>query len=190
MGGPRDHVPVKPQDTMTQDMRGAVSVPGTIDASVYRSIKQYLIPPMMKLVMLLMLVAYEAIMLWQAIATQAWANLIMMAVTGVLLVVVYRYNQNSVIKHVIKQRPELTQGGYRVTITFAGNIKLMNHTTGVERNLAYANVVSMAESDKCIALFAKGRKYMLVPKGEMTEQQREAVLRMLKEHVPGIKTRR
>ena len=177
------------RDAATAAMRSAISVPGTINAAVYRSIKKYLMPPVMKIIMLVILVAYEAVMLYEVIANGYLANIVLMVISTALFIGIYFYNQTSAVKHILKNNRELANHGYRVLITFAGNIKLLNHTTGAERNLPFADIISMAETDQCIVLFAKGRKYLMVPKNEMTEDQRTAVLDIIHKRCPKLKKR-
>lgn len=171
-------------------MRSAISVPGRINAAVYRSVKQYLMPPVVKIVMLVLVAAYEAAMIYEAVVNKTYTNLILMVIMTAAIILLYRFNQNSNVKRIIKEHPELGREGYHVLITFADNIKLINHSTGAERNLAFADVVSMAETEQCIALFAKKRRYMLVPKNEMTDAQRDAVVSILQSRCPGMKKRR
>ena len=172
--------------------RHALSVPGTITKSVYESIKKYLIPPFVKVLWICVLAAEVLTSLYGIIFEGSYGSLVLMLLLGGLLVFFYFHMQTSSIKNVLRNHPELKNHGYKVVITFGSGIRLMNLTTGVERNLAYKEIYSIAETDKTILCFAKKdgkHRHLLIPKDEMTEEQRDAVMEILHSRCGKLKKR-
>ena len=126
------------------------------------------------------------------VVDHSYLSLVLMVLLLGLMVFSYFHMPRSALKNILKSHQELRNHGYKVVISFGSGIRLMNLTTGVERNLAYKDIHSMAETDKTIVVFAKqdkSRRYMLIPKDQMTEEQREAVLRILNERCSKLKKR-
>lgn len=182
----------QPQVTPPAKSSPVLSIPATITKQVYESIKQYLIPPFIKVIWIVVLVMELVTGIYGVIFEGSYFSLVMMLLLGGFMVFFYFQMQKSTIKNIVKTHPELRNHGYRVVITLGSGIRLMNLTTGVERNLAYKEIVSMAETDKAIVCFArknKARKYLLIPKNEMTEEQHQAVLDILHKRCPQMKKR-
>lgn len=175
---------------MSEPFANVLHVPGCINAEVYQSLKKYLLPPFMKVILLVLFIAYEISMLVTTITTQNWANLLLMVVFGGLLIFLYFRSQTSSVRRILKEHPELQSGGFDVTLTFGTeNVKLFNHTTGSERTLAYSLLVSMVETDVCIACFTKRSDFLMIPKNQMNDAMREKVLALLHDKCPKLKKR-
>ncbi len=167
-----------------------LTVPGCINRAVYESLKQYLVPPVYKLVALVLTVGYVVAMLYQTITTRTWANLLLMVLLCAFIVWMHFHNQKSTIDRIVKKHRELQQDGYDVMLQFGQKtIKLLNRTTGAERNIAYADLKSMVETEQCIACFTKKNNYLMIPKNRMTEDQHQAVVAQLRAKCPNMKKR-
>lgn len=175
---------------MSETLSQTVSLPGCIDDKVYRSLQKYLLPPYMKIILLALFIGYEFSMIVTTVSTQNWANIIWMVLFGGLLIFLYFHNQKSSIKRILKAHPELTNGGFDVTLSFgAENVKLFNHTTGSERTLAYSLIRSMVDTDACIACFTKRNDFLMIPKNRMSDDMRGEILKLLHEKCPKLKKR-
>lgn len=185
---------IAPQAPAAKSSAGqhVVSVPGTITKSVYESVKRYLIPPFVKILWIAVLAAEVIFGFYGLIVDHNYGSLVLMILMGGFLVFFYFNMQRSSIKNVLKAHPELRDHGYKVVLTFGSGIKLMNLSTGAERNLSYKEIYSIVETDKTFLCFAKKdgkHRHLLIPKDEMTEQQRDAVWEILQQRCGKLKKR-
>ena len=175
---------------MSEALTQTLNLPGCIDDKVYQSLRKYLLPPLFKIILLVLFVGYEISMVVTTVTTRNWANIIWMVLFGGPLIFLYLRNQKTSIKRIFKSHPELQSGGFDVLLTFgAENVKLFNHTTGSERTLAYSLIVSMVETDACIACFTKRNNFLMIPKNQMTDDMREKILTLLHEKCPKLRKR-
>ena len=151
------------------NLQGPVVVTGRINRAVYQSLKHHIMSPIVKLVMFGMLAVYDVWLIWQMIAEKNPAYLLLVAIFSGATIACYFFAERSALKRAVNSRREIAKGdGLELTLTFtADRIMLFNHTLGSERELPYANFVSRAESDKCIALFVNGGNYLMIPKQNM-----------------------
>ena len=176
---------------MEEKVPDLLVISGHIGPEVYPTLKDHLMPPVMKVGLIGLLIAYGGFLGWELVQNPNWLHVLVLVLYVVLAFFGYHHSKLGTVKRIIAGRKEMKNGaGYDMQITLRKTgVRIVNTTTGREWNRPWADFVSFFESDVCIAVFVRKNNYMLIPKNNMSEQQREQVFAMLHTYCPGLKKR-
>lgn len=176
---------------MNQHTNDVIVINGHVTARTYQTLKNHLMPPYFKLILLFVLIAYDLFLGWEMVTQQAWMYSVVMVLFTGFMIFAYQAGKKSTIKRIISSRPELRSGeGYELTITMSNQgIRMFNNTAGRERNLQWNEFVSILQTDACIALFVRKNNYLMIPTDQADEQRIAQALEMIHAHCPKLKKR-